>query len=610
MSRRGSTLLFAALVAAALSPAVQAATVRGTVTSRETGLQLPAMTVAAYSQAGALVETSTNALGEYSLSLGAGEYRFLAYDPAGVRATSFYDDASSFETSEIVSLAADATRRIDFRLIRAGWIRGSVLAAKDDTPLEGMVVVAYNLDGSRRGSTTTGAAGSFSLTLPPGSYKVAAWDDTLLHALQFHPAQFRFETAEPIAVDSGVEISPVELRLPRSAEVKGVVRDRDTGAGIAGATVTAYLDHRAQVSSVADSMGRFRILVPPTGLRLLAWDPAGIYATGFDGGAASFEATPLRQFEPADVVAGFDFVLVRGGRIEGRVRGSNGEPLSGVTVAAFNDDGSRRGMETTGVDGVYSLLVPPGAYKIGSWSDAQTHLEQFHPGVEKWESATPVSVASGQRLGGIDFLLMEAGRLRGVVRSSSYEPIEGLLVALYDTAGNEVRSGHTRADGTYALLAAPGEYRLLAADPHGVWATSYYSGAKNFESATPLRITAGEEFRADLEMTLAGRIAGTVRERESGVALSGLYVEAYDLAGMRIATVSTGGDGRFELILPAGSYKVVATDPLQRHARLWYDDASGFDDATVISVIVENQSTIELRLEPQSLPRQRAVRRR
>jgi hypothetical protein len=612
MSRRGSLLLVAAIGAAVLAPAVHAAKVHGVVSSSEDGTRLSAMTVAAYTTAGVEIATfTTNAMGEYSLlSLEAGEYRFLAYDPAGMRATSFHSNASSFETSDVVSLAADANLRIDFKLVRAGWIRGTVRAAEDESLLSGMVVTAYNLDGSRRGSTTTGADGAFSLTLPPGSFRLAAWDDTLEYAVQFHPAGFRFEDAEAIAVASGKE-TRAELRLPRSAVATGVVRERGSGAGIAGARVTAYLDHRPQVSAVTYAAGHYRLLVPPTGLRLLAWDPAGVYATAFDGDATSFEATPRRLFAAAEEVPGIDFALVRGGRIEGTVRAaSNGEPLAGVTVAAFNEDGSRRAMVTTGADGAYSLLVPPGSFRIGAWTDALTHLEQFHPGVERFESAAVVSVASGLRVGGIDILLTGAGRIHGVVRSTAYESIGGVLVALYAPDGSEMRSTIADPDGTFALRAAPGVYRLLAADPEGDWATGYYRLAKNFESATLLQILAGDDLRADLEMAPAGRIAGTVRGLENGLPLLGMHVEAFDLEGARIGTAVTDGDGGFELILPGGSYKLVATDPRVRHARRWYLNASGFGDATVVTVVAGNRLTIEFELEPQQLPRRRAVGRR
>jgi hypothetical protein len=611
MMRRGALLLIAAILTALLAPAGQAATVHGVVTSSEDGARLSAMTVVAYTTAGVEIEASTtDARGEYSISLGAGEYRFLAYDPAGMRATSFHSNASSFETSDVVVLAADANLRIDFELVRAGWVRGTVRAAEDEALLSGMIVVAYNLDGSRRGSATTDASGAFSLTLPPGSFRLAAWDDTLEYALQFHPTGFRFEDAEAIAVTSGKE-TPVGIRLRKSAVVTGRVRERDSGAAVAGATVTAYLDHRPQVSAVADAAGSYRLLVPPTDLRLLAWDPAGVYATGFDGEATSFEATPLRLFEAGADVPGIDFALVRGGRIEGTARAaSDGEPLAGVTVAAFNEDGSRRAMEMTGADGGYSLLIPPGSFRIGAWTDALTHLEQFHPGVETWESAAVVSVSSGQRLGGIDFLLTDAGRIHGVVRSTTYESIGGVLVALYDPTGTESRSTVANSDGTFALLAAPGEYRLLAADPERNWATGYYRLAKNFESATPLQIIAGEDLRADLEMAPAGRIAGVVRDLPDGLPLAGVYVEAFDLEGARIGTAVTDGDGAFELILPAGSYKLVATDPLFRHARRWYLDASGFGDATVVTVTAGNRMVIAFELEPQQLPRRRAVGRR
>src|SRR5688572_30538662 len=134
--------------------AANAATVSGTVTSAATGNALSGMVVAAYDPAGNLAGTAiTDATGLYVLSLPAGQYRLLAYDPAGVYATMFDANAESFETSPVTTLGAVDTVRRDFSLVAGGTVSGSV-AVTGGAPLADAVVEAYNLSGTRRGFTT------------------------------------------------------------------------------------------------------------------------------------------------------------------------------------------------------------------------------------------------------------------------------------------------------------------------------------------------------------------------------------------------------------------------------------------------------------------------
>src|SRR5436190_24037917 len=81
-----------------LARVLPAATISGTVTDADLRTPLGSMVVAAYSTAGTLVSTATtDSLGHYSVGVPSGSYRVLAYDEAGTFATSFGNDADSFE---------------------------------------------------------------------------------------------------------------------------------------------------------------------------------------------------------------------------------------------------------------------------------------------------------------------------------------------------------------------------------------------------------------------------------------------------------------------------------------------------------------------------------
>ena len=138
-----------------LATTAGAATVSGTISGMVSGdAPLSGITVDAYTTAGALqASTSTNAAGAYSLTVDAGPYHVLAFDPAGVFATSFYADAESFETSATLTLASSQSlTNINFILPRAGFIGGRVTSAAGAS-LANMTVAAYNPSGTRRGFT-------------------------------------------------------------------------------------------------------------------------------------------------------------------------------------------------------------------------------------------------------------------------------------------------------------------------------------------------------------------------------------------------------------------------------------------------------------------------
>jgi hypothetical protein len=129
-----------------------------------------------------------------------------------------------------LTLTSDATFTANFILVRAGRITGVVQAASSEEPLAQMTVAAYNEDGSRRGLVTTGAGGGYTLVLPPGNYRVVAYDDTAVYAVQFFRDKGDFESADLVPVTSGATTGAVDFRLPRSARASGSVVDALSGA--------------------------------------------------------------------------------------------------------------------------------------------------------------------------------------------------------------------------------------------------------------------------------------------------------------------------------------------------------------------------------------------
>src|SRR5437867_8246516 len=213
-----TTVVRACLCLLLTAATVSAATIGGTVTDADFKNPLGLMIVAAYTESGILQSTTTtDSQGRYVLGVPAGGYRVLAYDQAGVYATSFGNDAESFETSPVVNVI-DSVTGINFALRKGGTVTGLVIAVGAGRPLTGITVAAYNLSGTRRGFTQSDSRGLYSLVLPPGQYKLAAFDESGAFALRFFDAG-SFAAATPVTVVAGQPtagiIFQVELAGPQ-----------------------------------------------------------------------------------------------------------------------------------------------------------------------------------------------------------------------------------------------------------------------------------------------------------------------------------------------------------------------------------------------------------
>jgi hypothetical protein len=490
-------ILFAT-AALLLAAAADAATISGTV-SDDQNRPLGAMTVAAYTTAGVLQSSgSTTAAGTYALTLPAGSYHVLAYDPAGAFATSFHADAESFDTSAtLVLTSAQTAANVNFLLVPAGFAVGHV-TGPDGSALSKITVAAYNLSGTRRGFTTTDAAGRFTLALPPGSFKIAAYDETLTYATTFFDGAASFETAATVSIAT---TTTVNLQLPLAAKLTGLVTDRVTFAPLAAVRVTAYSeDGNVAARALTGSDGRYAVAVRPGALRVVVDDPAGNYATTFVPDAEAFSVQPPIA-AAAEQAMTVNATLVRAGHLTGRVVDQVSGALAGITAVAYNADGTTRSFTTTDAAGAYSIAVPPGDYRLGTFDPALVYLPRFYPNQSSFASASAVASVGQQTAGGFDFALRKGARVAGHVTSGSLgKPLEGITVGAYDLDGQPIASANTDASGAYAMLLAPATVKLVAFDSALRFAKAYYLDAPTFDAEQSLPLIEGQSLTADFAL--------------------------------------------------------------------------------------------------------------
>ena len=562
-----------------------AANISGTVTDASTQSPLVSAVVAAYTPAGTLQGTATtDALGHYLLAIPPAPYRVLAYDPSGVFATTFGADADSFDTSAALNVAADLSG-INFALRRAGTVNGGVFASATSMPLSGVTVAAYNLStGTRRGFSQTTATGTYSLVLPPGQYKIAAYDNSGTYAVRFYADQATFASATTVSVTASVFTTAINFRLVAAAHLNGSVVDADTKIILPGRSVIAYTSDgtTAIANGSTDAAGNFSLSVAPGSYKVVGADAAHVYAAGYVADANSFANNQAISVAAGQLVNDLRIPLHRAGTVTGHVADAFGTPLMAITVAGYNDDGTQRAFTQSDPGGAYSLLLPSGSFRIAAYDNSLIFAAQSY--------ASSVAVFAAQTSPSIDFSLIRGTRFAGTITDQS-GAVSGISVAAYDDAGNVITTAMTDAAGNYGLVVPQGNYRFAAFDNSLRYVTAYGGGAANFEAATVYRADGNSPQHLDFTLTRGVRVSGSVIDSSSTFSpLSGIQIGALDLTGNRVATAMSK-DSAFDLVLAPGTYKLLATDPLQRYYATFYNSAYTLAAATPIVVQSNGVST-------------------
>lgn len=299
------TLLLA--LAAGLPAAAQTSFVEGHVRTVD-GQGLSGMVVSAYNLSGALIASEgTRPDGSYTLALSSATYKLLAYAPNGAFATSFYRDATSFETSAEVGVPPGSTiQNIDFRLEKGYFVSGTVRVPGGATVAD-VVVAAYNLNGSRRGFQRVSPTGTYSLVLPAGTYKFAAYDERQILATEFFNNARSFESALTVEVASN---RMLDFSLELGGRISGTITNRETGAPIESVWVLVYdLAGKVVVTAQTDSSGRYSVAVPAGTYKLGGIDPDERFVPGFLGNVSTFESSPTFSAVAGQQMNGLSFSL-------------------------------------------------------------------------------------------------------------------------------------------------------------------------------------------------------------------------------------------------------------------------------------------------------------
>lgn len=464
-------------------------------TLREGGIVSGIVLTANGPLAGALVEaynlsgtrrgwTTTNAAGEYSLVLPAGEYKVFAYDANGFYAGEFYVDTRAFSDAVPVRVTSRATVDLTFSLERAARVSGRISDAATGTRLDTISVYAYTAAGAFVAQTVSDAAGVFRFNLGPGQYRFVAADPDLLYGPAFFAKGRSFESADIVTLTAGQERSDLNIAAERGAVVTG------HASGVTNGRVIAYnLDGTVHTSTNVED-GEYRFVLAPGVYKIALVDPSGVSATRFHRGATTFAAASEIRVVGGELLTGIDLATNAAGRFTGIVTDVLTQaPLSGMTVAAYDTTGVLAGQSTTSATGAYSLSVAAGTYRVLVYDPRFDYATAYANGATSYEATAPRTIASGEVVP-LDLRMRRGTRVTGTVRANGVT-VDGAEVFALDAAGNRV-AGTITVNGAFTIPIAPGTYRFTVRDPRG----------RYLPLANPVTVTVGNTPTAPLALTL------------------------------------------------------------------------------------------------------------
>ena len=277
----------------------------------------------------------------------------------------------------------------------------------------------------------------------------------------------------------------------KGSMIAGHVYRPDGNGDVAGASVIASQVDGNEVSvATTDSDGRF----------IMQFVPAGTYDLTVQG---YFLAAPA-QAEVAEGVdpCSLELAVDAGGSINGYVRTQDYWWADGASVAAVSATGEVFAATTNW--GWYTINgVQPGTYTV------RCEFESYVT-----EEKSDVSVATGQTVLGIDFVLAVGGKLSGIITdASSGLPIEGAQIALGNGNGMTF-TAVTDSSGLYALdCIRTGSWQVKA--DHSAYLPS---------GSTSLTVLAGRKTTLDIALDPGGRAIVHIKESPSGSPVAGALV--------------------------------------------------------------------------------------
>jgi len=515
----------------------------------------------------------------------------------------YYNNKASRDMADpvVISSFDDNITGIDFSLMpqssasSSGRIRGVVMGP-GDMPVPFAFVFAFNLaDTSVAGLGIAEFNGEYAVPgLQDGQYVVYA--DQLLDILIPPPLEGEYfdnaktsDQATVLTLAAGDTLADINFSLETGGGIAGTIAG-DDGVKLDSVLIVAVKLDVANVGNfftddidfgvaISDTNGNYALSGLSSGdykVRTVSalGKHSGIYLDEYyqdvHGLFDVAQAMPVSVTSP-DTTTGIDFVLTTGAMITGNFyEVGTTTPVLGVgTVVPIDGDSGVPVLASTTYDsltGGYELgPLPSGNFKLLGFvtnqapgaglglngvEDRVIYLPQFYDGKSSLDEADFVITTAPNTTTGIDFSMVRAATVEGVVEvapnvRAGADSLADMVVLAFDaTSGKLLASSDLTFAGGYRITGLPPVGVKVAALPFSDgFAATYVGGGTAFGDANSNVITlaAGTTTPTGIQLANgAGQITGTVYNADGTIPLDGILVLAYDQTGHAVSAGISG----------------------------------------------------------------------
>jgi hypothetical protein len=517
-------------------------TIKGKVTLSSNGSAVSGARVNAFKREGsAFVQTTTDASGDYTLTVSGGDWEVMP------EATSS-DNWAYGQPPETARFAADAENKsttINFSVDPATATISGRVVDPDGNPVANVGVGVFNQEGKGGGGPVKND-GTFAIKVPAGTFMVSVWTPP--------DSQYGSPSIPSVTVKDNETYSfPNDIKLvTRNATISGSVKDASDN-GVKNIYVEAFVrDGGGFSEGQTDASGNFSMKVTAGRWMVMPrLDANASYA---------LNDPPTEVTVAANQTKTVDFVLQSAtATIQGVLQDENGSTVAAYGYAFADKAGGGMfgpgGLGGPVERGSFSFKVPAGSYSVNV---GLAPGSSYTPGAAK-----AVTVKDGETKNVVIKLKTNNATISGSVVNASGGAVTGLNGQLFVFA---ISSNHTFQEGTVTEVKGATTYSIKVAA--GDWSLGFFiDPASGYMSAPPDptdRLTAPATKNIVLQQADA-TISGTVTQPDGKTAAAGVFVSVdnRETQGKEFFNgTSTDSNGSYQLKITSGSYKVrVNVDP-------------------------------------------------